>query len=221
MEQESQERSLITWIVVLGILLVVVVGASGYVIANPESIYKLFGGTVPPAAEPVKVVNGLSTTVHTQPANTKHYANIFFEFDYPSNFVITSELVNATRTASGSTEERFGSAEVILAATGTGATYTLRVVSAVNSDHMSVEDASRTAKEAFSSRPDRGANDSFQDITVVDRPAYKDFTDGSINIGVPTGNLNYSIEMTWDPALGVRSTANNHIGILEDSFTVK
>lgn len=221
MEQETKERSLITWIVVLGVFLVIVVGASGYVIANPESLYELFGGTTPPPTQPVKAVNGPVATVHTQPANTKHYASIFFEFDYPANFVVTSELINATKTPSGGTEERFGSAEVILSATGTGATYTLRVTSTVNADRTSVEDASRRAKESFSSRPDRGANDSFQDITVVDRPAYKNFTSSSINIGIPTGNLNYYAEMTWDPASGVRSTANNYIGVLEDSFTAK
>lgn len=222
MEQEAHERSLITWVVGLGVLLVIVVGASGYVIANPESMYRLFGGTVPIAAkDPVKAVNGPVAVIKEQPAHTKHYASIFFEFDYPENFVIVSELINATRTPSGESSELFGSAEVLLSSTGTDATYTLRVTSTVNQGRISVEDASRIAKDAFSSRPDRGANDSFQDITVIDRPAYKNFTGDRIHIGIPTGNLNYAAEMTWDPAFGVRSTANNYLGIIEDSFTVK
>lgn len=221
MEQESHERSLIAWVVGLGVLLVIVVGASGYVIANPESMYRLFGGTVPTAKEPVKVVNGPVAVIHEQPAHTKHYASIFFEFDYPENFVIVSELINATRTPTGESMELFGSAEVLLVATGTTGTYSLRITSTVNTYHVSVEEASRIAKEAFSARPDRGANDSFQDITVVDRPAYKNFTEDRIHIGIPTGNLNYSVEMAWDPALSMRSTANNYLGTIEDSFTAK
>lgn len=221
MEQEAHERSLITWVIVLGVLLVIVVGASGYVIANPEGLYRLFGGKVPTTVQPITTVNGPAPVLPVRAANTKHYENIFFEFDYPENFVITDELVNATRTSSGDTLEVFGSANVILTATGTDGAFTIRVFSEVNADHTGVAEASAQAKEAFSTREGRGANDSFQDITIVSRAAYKYFSDGHIHLGIPTLNLNYSAEITWDTQSGVRSTANNYLGVLEDSFIVK
>ncbi len=220
MDQEEHGRSLVTWVVVVGTLLVIIAAASGYVIANPESLYELFGAKAP-VTTPITNVNGPAPVVHTQPAHTKHYSSIFFEFDYPENFSITSELINATRTEDGNSRELFGSAVVILTATGTDGTYTLKINSEVNSERIGVEEASSKAKESFGARPDRGANDSFQNITVVDRPGYKYFTEGKIHIGIPTMNLNYATEITWDTVSGTRATANGYIGTLEDSFTVK
>lgn len=220
MDQEEHGHSLVTWIVVVGTLLVVIAATSGYVIANPERLYGLFGSKAPTTA-PIANVNGPAPAVHTQPAHTKHYSSIFFEFDYPENFSVVSELINATSTADGNTRELFGSAVVILTATGTDGTYTLRINSEVNSERIGVEEASSKAKESFGARPDRGANDSFQNITVVDRPGYKYFTEGRIHIGLPTMNLNYATEITWNSVIGSRAVANGYIGVLEDSFTVK
>jgi len=219
-ETTQQEHSLITWVVALGILLIVVVSASAYVIANPESFYSLFGGKAP-EVQPVTAVNGTPVVTHEQPANTKHYTNTFFEFDYPEAFTITDELVNATRTPDGVPIERFGSATITLTATTSDGVYTLHITSEVNTDHQSISDAALMAKNAFSARPDRGANDSFQDITIGDQPAYKDFTGNRIHLGIPSLNLNYSAEMLWGTQGGTRSTANNYLGVIEDSFKPK
>ena len=221
MDQEAHEHSLITWVVAVGIVLVVVFAVSGYIIANPESLYRVFGGKQPAAAVPVTAVNGTAAAAQHEPApHTKHYANIFFEFDYPENFVITDELVNATRDTAGTTEV-FGSAHVTLSATGTDGVYRIHVTSRVGAQHKSVAQKVSEAKQEFFIRPDRGPNDSYQDITVTGKQAYKNFTSGYISIGIPTDNLNYSAEIDWDPQTGARGTANSYLGILEDSFIEK
>lgn len=221
MDQETQNSSLITWIVVVGIFLVVVISGSAYVIANPESIYRLFGGTTPVATAPVVAMNG-PAPVHEQTAHTKHYANIFYEFDYPDTFTITSELVNSTHAGDGTPVTQFGSSEIVFTTASTSDEhYTLRITSLVNANHRSPVDAVKDAEATFNSRPERGANDSFQDISSGDVPAYKEFTAEHIYVGIPTQNLNFTLEMLWGTSTGVKSTGNNYLGIIEDSFTAK
>lgn len=219
MDQENQESSLITWVVIIGILLTIIVAVSAYVIANPESTAQLFGHKTL-NIKPVVSTNGETTTPeHLQPPHTKHYANIYFEFDYPDNFTVTDELINKKRTENGD-EEEFGSTEITLTATSTEGTYVMKISSLSNAEHTSNAQLTKNAKEEFFSRTNNGANDSFQDITVIDRPGYKYFTAGHIHLGIPTEILLYSADITWDPSIGA-STANSYLGVIEDSFVLK
>lgn len=220
MDQEHHESSLITWVVVIGIILTLIMAAGAYIVANPESIARVFGRKVA-AIKPVASANGATTnTARIQPAHTKHYANAFIEFDYPENFIITSELINKNKTQEGGTVDAFGHTEVILTATGTEGIYTLRIASVVNTDQSNAEQIIKNAKGDFFSQPNHGMNDSFQDITVIDRPGYKYFTEGHIRLGVPTEVLLYSADIIWDPTVGA-STANTYLGIIEDSVVLK
>ena len=210
------------WIVSAGIFLVVTMSAAGYIIANPESLYRLFGGSAPKTA-PVAIENGSPErpTERVQPPHTKHYANLFYQFDYPEEFTVTDEIVNARRTADGGKEDAFGTTEVTLTATTSEGTYVIKVGSALNADHADPANAALAAKTAFAARPDRGPNDSFQDITIGVLPAYKDFTTGRIHIGIPSDYLNYSAEIVWKADQGVKGVANSYLGVFEDSFATK
>lgn len=222
MEPETpNDYSLITWIVVLGICLIVISGASAYVLANPDSLFALFGKKAPAPVAPVTVVNGTPTTSHEQSAHTKHYANIFFEFDYPDNFTISSESVGTKHVADGTQQDTFGSTEILLTSASSSEVYTMKITSRENTEHLSTLDTTIKVKENFFSRPDRGPNDSYQDITVQDHSAYKYFSTELIHVGIPSDNLNYSFEITWVKESGVRGIANNYLGVIEDSFTIK
>lgn len=224
MEPEiPEDYSLIKWIVVLGICLIVIAGASAYILANPESLYSLFGWkTSKSVPAPITTVNGASVSPHEQAPHTKHYTNIFFEFDYPDNFTITNESVVTTHEGDNTKKDTFGSTEITLTASSSAnESYEIKITSVQNSEHTSALDETIKAKNDFFARPDRGANDSYQDITVSNHSAYKYFSNGKVHVGIPSDNLNYAFEITWIDEHGVRGIANSYLGVLEDSFTPK
>ena len=221
MEPEiHNDHSFITWLVTIGILLVIIVSVSTYVIANPDGLSGLFGGKKH-LATPIVELNGSPNPVIARLPHTKHYSNIFFEFDYPEIFSITSEHVNTAHTVNEGGKDQFGVAEVVLQATGTDGVYTIRVTSEANYSHIDYFQAEKSAKELFSSRPEKGPNDSFQNVTVGSQPAYKELSSDTIRLILPTENLNYFAEIHWPVSTGVRGIASGFLGIIEDTLITK
>ncbi len=219
MIEEEPRSSLLAWVVGTGIALVLTVGASGYIIANPGLLSGLFGEEPAPVS-PVTSANGSPPAPPRVPApHTKHYENMFFSFDYPEEFAIESELTNVAIDENGGRIDAFGSSEITLVATGDASPYRIKVTSRLNKDHRDPALTTMDARESFSARPERGPNDSFQDITVGLLPAYKDFSSGRIHIGVPSSYLDYDVEIVWSEGSGQKSTANSLLGAIEDSFS--
>ena len=190
--------------------------------------------TTPPIAADIPSVN--TQTVSAAAMRTKHYANQFFEFDYPSNFTVSSEHVIATHTMSSVNPgvDMFGFGRVVLTAvdlSSSGNNYVITVDSAANREHISPQKNIADAKEEFDARPDPQPQDAFQQIIVAGKPAYGQYYDsyergnvsrpGGMNIGGVVNDLTYSIEMYWQLPGQSMVVKNDLIMTIADSLVLK
>ena len=215
---ESHSNTLITWLIIFGVVLILSVGGAAYFLSAPST--------------PIIASNGSSaaTTDHDSsgsPVKVKwqkgHYANLFYEFDYPDIFKITRESISADHTPDASGNDQFGTTQVILSGTkeASDGGYEIAVTTHQNSTQTAPEQFIADAKNGFFKDTTHGQNDAFQLINIGGKDAYKKYIQGAIIIGIPTGNLIHELRITWVPTTGSPETANEYLSALTDSYAVK
>ena len=89
---ESHSNALIIWLIVFGVTLILVVGGAAYFLSAPSAPVVTTNGSAGATNG-----SGMAGNNSSRESGTKwqkgHYANLFYEFDYPDIFKITRETV--------------------------------------------------------------------------------------------------------------------------------
>lgn len=216
---EQNNNALIIWLIVFGIALILGVAGAAYFLSAPSA--------------PIIASNG-SSSATTQSASGNnaadgarwekgHYANIFYEFDYPNIFKITHESVTSDHLSDANGKDQFGVTQVTLSGTGGASTggYEITVTTSPNDKMMAPEQLIADAKGTFFANTNHGQGDAFQQVSIAGKDAYKIYSQNTIIIGIPTGNLIHELRIAWIGTTGSADAANEYISALTESYTLK
>ena len=204
----------IPWIIGSVVILVIALMISVHILPRTQnsSVVEVPTHFAPPST----TQSSVSTSAEIK---TKHYANAFYEFDYPDNFELHSEHVFATHTIKMFGVRKvdvFGSTDITFKSTissSSKAFYTFNLQSGVNRLNRVPEEYFQTASNRlneFASPKDpnvlKDADDSYREIFVDgirtarsyrlfnlnDQP---DHPQMSISLYIPTKKMQYSLDM--------------------------
>lgn len=213
---ESHSNTLITLLILFGVVLILGVGGAAYFLSAPSTPTIASNGS-----------SGATTGNESTGGRVKwqkgHYANLFYEFDYPDIFKITRESISADHTEDASGNDQFGTTQVTLSGTkeASDGGYEITVKTRQNSTKTAPEQFIADAKDEFFKETTHGQNDAFQLMNIGGKDAYREYTQGAITIGIPTRNLIHELHITWVPTTGSPETADEYLSALTDSYTLK
>ena len=218
MEPQSHNNAIISWLIAFGVLLILGVGGAAYFFSAPNAPTVISGGTSSTAQD----ASG-SHASGTGSSSKDHYANLFYEFDHPDNFVVTHEEVMSDHNSDATSTNRFGVTKVILDEVKEGGArgYEITVISAPNNGQTPPAALLAAAKEQFNNDPNHGLNDAFQAVEIDRNAGYEEYAATEIFVGIPTGNLIHQIRISWDPGIGNVSEADKYISVITDSYLFK